>query len=348
MTTTDTAPHGVTSSGAKSSGVTSSGSASFGAICVGAEAAPAEVREFASTVRRVLLEQPTPDNWTPGAPSDDRTTALETQLGAIGWFDVVTDASTIDFVGPAALELGRGLAPVSTVDAALRAAIGVSSVRSVRPKAAVPQQGSAVLVRYPTVDGLVLLASPEGIVAGASAGAQPIGYIDSWAVHTVDLEPGPVEANAQGRPEDWISWCTAMTGYLAGLVLGAQDLVLEHVRTRIAFGRPLIEVESVSNMMADVLTTSAGLSMAADRPGTQNTLRFAGPAAVRALAQCHQMMGAIGFTTEFPLHRYSRRAKALSSWNDEVLDALDALDAQQLAAASIVPTVLKVPTGDER
>lgn len=284
-----------------------------------------EIGDFATSLRRLLETTSTPDRWTADAPADDRTAALTDQLSAIGWFDVLADAETAAFVGPAALELGRAVAPVSTIDAALRAAVGVSVARP----------GESVLVRYPSTDGAVLWCSPQGVVAATISAAQPVNYLDAWAVHAVDLGPAAATADPStfGQPQDWQAWLTAMTGYLTGLVVGAHELALDHVRTRVAFGRPLIENESVANKMADVLTTVEGLRMASTQSGTLNTLRYAGPAAVAAMAHCHQVLGAIGFTIEFPLQRYSRRATALAAWNDSVLDALVAQ--QQTSNAAV-------------
>ena len=48
----------------------------------------------------------------------------------------------------------------------------------------------------------------------------------------------------------------------------------------------------------------------------------AGPAIAAACAACQQVTGAIGFTLEYPLHRYTQRAWALATWNEALLDAL--------------------------
>jgi alkylation response protein AidB-like acyl-CoA dehydrogenase len=39
---------------------------------------------------------------------------------------------------------------------------------------------------------------------------------------------------------------------------------------------------------------------------------------------CHQILGGLGFTLEYPLQRYSRRTEALRAWTPAVVSALAA------------------------
>jgi len=55
--------------------------------------------------------------------------------------------------------------------------------------------------------------------------------------------------------------------------------------------------------------------LAHDSPG-RAALAHAGPAAVDVAAACQQVVGAIGFTLEFPLQRAYRRARAVALWAD--------------------------------
>ena len=52
----------------------------------------------------------------------------------------------------------------------------------------------------------------------------------------------------------------------------------------------------------------------------ESALRHAGPAVADACDACQQVTGAIGYTLEYPLHRFSQRARALAAWNDALLD----------------------------
>jgi butyryl-CoA dehydrogenase len=53
-------------------------------------------------------------------------------------------------------------------------------------------------------------------------------------------------------------------------------------------------------------------------------LAHAGEAACQATALCQQVVGAIGYTLEFPLQRAFRRARAVRIWGDAVLARMDA------------------------
>jgi acyl-CoA dehydrogenase len=96
-------------------------------------------------------------------------------------------------------------------------------------------------------------------------------------------------------------------------------LALEHARSRHAFGAPLAALEPVQQMLADAATLADGLELlSGDVPGA-DALAHAGDAAERAVANCMQVTGALGFTLEFPLQRAYRRARAARAWADAAL-----------------------------
>jgi len=111
--------------------------------------------------------------------------------------------------------------------------------------------------------------------------------------------------------------------YLAGLK--SSQLVGEY--TEVESGkhhtnRPqlLAALALVQQMLADVATIARGLRLrAADCPA-EDALAYAGPALCRATSACQQVVGAIGFTLEFPLQRAYRRARSLALWADAVLE----------------------------
>ena len=111
---------------------------------------------------------------------------------------------------------------------------------------------------------------------------------------------------------------------MAGLGEAGLALAVEHTRARIAFGRPLAELEPVQQLLADAATLVEGLRLLCAQPPSADALAHAGEALVRASAACQQVTGALGFTLEFPLQRVYRRARALQSWADAVLDDWEA------------------------
>lgn len=118
----------------------------------------------------------------------------------------------------------------------------------------------------------------------------------------------------------------AMTG-AASRVL---DLVVEHTTTRTQFGRPVAAFQAVQHLVADIALHDALARAAAEAAvtavvenGFDSTATEFAVAAARSCAghaasvivrNAHQAMGAIGFTAEHPLHRYTNR---LLSWRGE-------------------------------
>ncbi|MFD2470459.1 acyl-CoA dehydrogenase family protein [Amycolatopsis silviterrae] len=111
----------------------------------------------------------------------------------------------------------------------------------------------------------------------------------------------------------------------AGLCGWALDCAVDHVRTRVQFGRPIGSFQAVQHRAAGILlhreraTAAAWDAARAERHSrAQQALAAAQarhaalPAAVDASVSCVRLLGAIGFTWEHDAHRYWRRAVALS------------------------------------
>jgi hypothetical protein len=279
----------------------------------------AEVAAFAASIAALLQKHPTSDTWAPTSPADDRSDEVTRQLRNVGWFDLGNDPQTTSFVTAAARELGLALAPVSLIDSVLPAPLAVNGDKN---------DESWALSRYADDSDAVLYCSRRGVALIAARACQPVAYVDSWAVQHFSAGPqaGGLLDSADAR-DAWRTWIAAMTGYLAGLAAGGYECALAHVQNRIAFGKPLIRIESVANKMADARMTADGLQHLVAEPPSVDALRHASVATRQALALCHQVVGAIGFTLEFPLQRYSRRANALDSWNAVTVDALTATSA---------------------
>jgi hypothetical protein len=156
-----------------------------------------------------------------------------------------------------------------------------------------------------------------------------------------------VSRNLAGEPRDrmtfapgheWNRWSAnvdAMEVYaVAALLRAAQmagamertlELAIEHANTRVQFGRPIGKFQAVQQMIAQlanqVAAASAAVDLGADGltcgdglPEVAVAKSRAGEAAGLAAEIAHQVIAAMGFTMEHPLHRYTRR---LWSWRDE-------------------------------
>jgi alkylation response protein AidB-like acyl-CoA dehydrogenase len=75
----------------------------------------------------------------------------------------------------------------------------------------------------------------------------------------------------------------------------------------------------VQQLLAAAATAVRGATLLAAEAPDDDALAYAGPAVAEACAACQQVTGAIGFTLEYPLHRYTQRARALAVWNEALL-----------------------------
>jgi alkylation response protein AidB-like acyl-CoA dehydrogenase len=262
-----------------------------------------DARAFAESVAGVLdRHAPAPVDWTPGEIAVDDHHELADRLDEVGWNSVTQDRDLGACAGLGALELGRRLAAVRHVDCLLGGAPAAGDlVRSLgAERVAVGREHGAILRRR--VARSEAVASAEGL-----------------EVHRL-LELGePLDECDQTVVEIWMA---ASIGYLAGLGEGALGLTVAYVRDRRAFGSTLAALPAVQHRLADAATAVRGVRLlAVENPGV-DALAHAGSAVADACAACHQVTGAIGFTLEYPLHRYTQRARGLATWNDALIEHL--------------------------
>lgn len=263
-----------------------------------------DARAFAESVAGVLVRGGwSAPGWAPGATGDARADDAIGPLRDLGWDAVATDPELLPCAGLGAIELGRRLAPMWCVDALLGGAPSTGDlVRSLSP-------GS------PTV-----LAREDGeLVTRAVLDAQPLASADGLAVHRILSLGDRRSVDVAGWPVALDAWLAAGVGYLAGVGQGALDLTMDYVRQRRAFGSTLAALAPVQQLLAGAATAVRGVTLlASDAPGA-DALAHASEAIVGACAACHQVSGAIGYTLEHPLHRYSQRARALATWNEALV-----------------------------
>ncbi len=108
-----------------------------------------------------------------------------------------------------------------------------------------------------------------------------------------------------------------------GLAQAALDAAVSYARDRRQFGRPIIEFQGVSFMLADMATSveaARALYRAAARRkdgglpfGTQAAMAklFASDTAMRVTTNAIQVLGGYGYVADFPVERYFREAKML-------------------------------------
>ena len=264
-----------------------------------------EVSAFAASIGGAVDRHPVEDPWRPGAHADDRSGGLRDAVLALGWDELGSDPGLLPFVAPAALELGRGFAPLDLVDTLLGGALAVGDY-----------------ARYASEGCRIVEIEGARLRVRTAVRLEPVGYIDALAVHLVhaaddEVTLEPADATVRRR-----AWIAASAGYLAGLAAEALRLAKEHAMRRHAFGRPLAALDPVQQHLATAATLAEGVRLLAEEQVSAAGLAHAGEAACRVTALCQQVSGAIGYTLDFPLQRAFRRSRAVQLWADATLASL--------------------------
>ena len=127
-------------------------------------------------------------------------------------------------------------------------------------------------------------------------------------------------------------WRVAIAAELAGNLGAALDTVVEHVRDRRQFGRPLGAFQGIQHRLAGGavrVEAMRWLALRAAQSGSAGDAAaaagYAQQAATSLIYDLHQFMGAMGLTLEHPLHRWTTRAKWLRSELDGAEKSYQAL-----------------------
>ncbi|MDX2545682.1 acyl-CoA dehydrogenase family protein [Streptomyces sp. WI04-05B] len=235
--------------------------------------------------------------------------------------------------------LGRAGLPVPAaetvaVGAPLLAAAGAPQLPSVidgsslltvsfTPDAPVPFAARAELIAVADKDRLRLYTRAE-------VETEPVGSVDgSRQSARVRVPAGGGLVLAEGPAELAIAHrrgVLASAALLVGLSGRMLELTVAHVRERQQFGVPVGSFQAVKHALADVelavrfarpAVLAAGWAQAARDPEaavrTSMAKVLASEAARKAARTAIQCHGAIGYTTEYDLHLYAKRAWALAA-----------------------------------
>lgn len=113
---------------------------------------------------------------------------------------------------------------------------------------------------------------------------------------------------------------------VAGAAAAMLDMTMQHVNTRVQFGKPLAKQQAVQQQLAvlacEVAAVTVAVQAAAAALDAGLDGRFealcaklrANLVVPRGTSIAHQLHGAIGFTTDYPLHKFSLR---LNRWRRE-------------------------------
>jgi alkylation response protein AidB-like acyl-CoA dehydrogenase len=114
-------------------------------------------------------------------------------------------------------------------------------------------------------------------------------------------------------------WRIGLACEAAGCMAAGLAQVVEHVKTRIAFGRPLGSFQAIQHrlaMAAETAESTRWLALRAAYADSEADAAIAASLAQTRIGQLtydlHQFCGAMGLTLEFPLHLWTYRLRALA------------------------------------
>ena len=174
---------------------------------------------------------------------------------------------------------------------------------------------------------LTLLAISEAACQEISQSEDRLGNVDPSLCQVLDKAPAPTWCDAGA----WQAIGAATrAASMAGAMQAILDLTLQYTQDREQFGRPLSKFQAIQHHLSDIAGETAACSAAVDlmadeigadpdiadcaQAGIAVAKIRCGEAATRVAAASHQAHGAMGFTREYALGRFTRR---LWQWQDE-------------------------------
>ncbi|GAA3257334.1 acyl-CoA dehydrogenase family protein [Dactylosporangium siamense] len=191
--------------------------------------------------------------------------------------------------------------------------------------------GDRILIAGPGHD----VERPKQTLAGLA-----IGHADLTGATVLAEGPAAVSAFAEARAD----WQVLTAAALAGVAAAGLHLGVEYAKTRHQFGQPIGAFQALAHQLADAAALVDGAQLlvqeAAWAGDTGSPRRhglaamaaaFAGRAARQATDRGLHAHGGYGYTLEYDIQLYFRRAKALSLLSGGESAAVDAVVALALA-----------------
>jgi alkylation response protein AidB-like acyl-CoA dehydrogenase len=184
-----------------------------------------------------------------------------------------------------------------------------------------PGAGRKILVRWAEHADVFVVATADGlrIVERADVDATAHSAIGGDALSSITWRGGDPLAGDIGGPLDHAT--ITSLAYAVGVAEGALRLAVQHARDREQFGRPIGTFQAVAHRCADMRADidacrylAHQAAWAFERGDAELQISaaksYANEAIRRVFLNAHQVHGAIGFSTEHPLHRFTTRLKA--------------------------------------
>jgi len=173
----------------------------------------------------------------------------------------------------------------------------------------------------------LLDASQAHIDDGNSIAGDPLNGVSFHAARPAAVKDAPADLDGQALQ---LMGAAARATQMAGALEAILDLAVNYANERVAFARPIAKFQAVQHNLArlagEAAAAVAAAGSAADAIAHAGVFDEAvlleaaaakirvGEAAGEGAAIAHQVLGAIGFTQEHTLHRFTRR---LWAWRDD-------------------------------
>jgi hypothetical protein len=272
------------------------------------------------------------------------TSRLDVELQDIGWDDIVADdkARAIETLFE---EHGRALATSDCLDALVgRVLTGALGPRAADAAVVYPCGGTSPspsanggasmrfrgigMIRSRAAGYLIVLDHGDRR-AGAILVPRSSAEVTSARAMDPDLGWTVIEGVMLRSPESAIAGEQAAAALalarravaheMIGVTEHMLQLAVNHAQTRTQFGHPIGSFQAVKHQLADVYVLISAARVVAqaawreeDYLASTAAKALAGRAHEIAAKNCQQVLGAMGFTWEHPLHRYIRRGYLLN------------------------------------
>ena len=181
-----------------------------------------------------------------------------------------------------------------------------------RPVALLDSRTAAVRFGAVARTGLVADADGAHLLTLDPDAHQPVENLWSAATARVSVAGDTVLSPDDGeRLHSW--WQVGVAAEVVGLVDGALEQTLDHLRSREQFGRPIGSFQAVQHRLAELSVQHEGARwltceaawLGAPPLAAATACAAALGAADRAVRDLHQVSGATGLTNEYGLHRFT-------------------------------------------
>jgi alkylation response protein AidB-like acyl-CoA dehydrogenase len=260
-----------------------------------------------------------------------------TVLAAVGHSSATPVQAGESIVVPAWLEPDRGFGP-----AGVQARLDGGRVSGVKRHVPFAAAADRLLVLARTNDDRIALALVDPKGDGVTLTQQ--FTIGSDTQYRVDFDGASADVVAD---DGWPRWHDAMLDgiiLLAAQAVGgaryALDITVQYAKDRVQFDKPLGAFQAIAHYLSDAVTALDGAELlmweaAWARSEGRSVAKLAPMAKLFACttfrditAMAQQVFGGVGFTVEYDIQLYFRRAKQLqiSWWNDRYLEELIAAE----------------------